>query len=121
MANQTVIKQVQGALEYEPRINLHRHPIAIDVVDRSVVLEGDVDGLAAKKLALQLARAVDGVDIVVDRLRIPPAEHRGDGAIRDTICEFLLRESELLNCTIRIRRRGIIETVRNILDDSSGQ
>src|SRR5438105_15487344 len=121
MTNQAIVKQVEAALEYEPRINVHRHPIKVGLTDGSLMLEGDVEDIAAKKLALELAAAVDGVRMVVDRLHVAPAERKGDGAIRDSLCDFLLREAELRNCTLRIRRKGIIETLRNVLDEASGQ
>ena len=58
---EAVVKLVQRALEREPRVNVHRNPIRIDIADGAVVLEGDVPDLAAKKLALELrARAGRG-------------------------------------------------------------
>ncbi|MEW5881906.1 MAG: BON domain-containing protein, partial [Pseudomonadota bacterium] len=90
LAKETIIKKVRALLEYEPRINLHRDPIEIDVVADAVVLEGEVADLAAKKLALELAASVPGVRGVVDRLHVKPAERLGDGAIRAALCEALL-------------------------------
>jgi len=102
-----IVKQVHRALEFETRINLHRHPIAISFADGAAVLEGEVADVAAKKLALELAGAVEGVRGVVDRLRVAPAEHRGDGAIRDALCGFLLNEPELRTCAVRVRGNGV--------------
>ena len=116
-----VIKLVHRSLEYESRINLHRCPIKIDFVDGAVVLEGEVEHLGAKKLALELAGAVDGVRGVLDRLRIAAAERKGDGAIRDSLCGFFLREPELQNCTIRVRIKGGIEMLRDVPRDGSGE
>ena len=107
-----VLKLVRGALEHERRINLHRFPLRIDLADGAVVLEGEVESVAAKKLALEYAAAVEGIRGVVDRLRITPAEPRGDGAIRDALGTFLLDTPELRNCTLRTRRRGRPETLR---------
>lgn len=53
-----VIRLVQKALEHEPRINLHRYPIKIGYADSAVILEGEVGGPAAKKLALEQAASV---------------------------------------------------------------
>ena len=115
-----VIKRVRRALEHEPHINLHRHPVAIGFTDGAVVLEGEMPDVAAKKLALELAGAVDGVRGVIDRLRVAPAEHKGDGAIRDVLCGFLLREPVLRNCAIRLRNKGGIDTLRAVPGDGSG-
>lgn len=108
-----VIKRVHGALEYERRINLHRYPVKIGFVDGAVVLEGEVADVAAKKLALELAGAVDGVRGVIDRLHITPAERKGDGAIRDSVRGAFLRQPEFRNCTIRSRAKGRVETLRD--------
>ncbi|HSN41547.1 MAG TPA: BON domain-containing protein [Burkholderiales bacterium] len=115
-----VIKRVRRALEHEPHINLHRHPVAIGFTDGAVVLEGEMPDVAAKKLALELAGAVDGVRGVIDRLRVAPAEHKGDGAIRDVLCGFLLREPVLRNCAIRLRNKGGVDTLRAVPGDGSG-
>lgn len=44
-----ILKTVRAALEREPRINLHRWPVHLDLTDDSVlVMEGDVESIAAK-------------------------------------------------------------------------
>jgi osmotically-inducible protein OsmY len=96
-------RKVHAALEREPRINIHRHPIRVESHDGAVVLEGEVADIAAKKLALEAAAAAGGVSSVVDRLRVAPGEARGDGAIRDSIARLLLDQAEFLNCTVRVR------------------
>ena len=116
-----IVRKVQAALEYEPRINLHRYPVKIGFVEGAVVLEGEVEGIAAKKLALELAAGVGGVRGVVDRLRIAPGERRGDGAIRDSLCGFLLGEAELRNCEIRVRAKGRVGTLRDVPGERSGE
>jgi osmotically-inducible protein OsmY len=116
-----IVRQVQGALERERRINLHRFPIRIRVAEGAVVLEGEVEDIAAKKLALELAGAVEGIRGVVDRLRVAPGERRGDGAIRDSLCSFLLRETEFRNCTVRVRAKGGVETLQDVREEPRGE
>lgn len=116
-----VIRRVRAALEREPRINLHRFPIRIDFVEGGVILEGEVEHVGAKKLALELAAATEGVRGVVDRLRVAPAERRGDGAIRDSFATYLLREPELRNCTIRVLVKGEAKTLREVPGDAEGE
>jgi osmotically-inducible protein OsmY len=116
-----IIRQVHGLLEREPRVNLHRRPIKIDVADAAVVLEGEVEDIAAKKLALRLAAGVEGIRGVVDRLRVLPAERKGDGAVRDSLCGFLLRAPELQNCTIRVRTKGRVEALREVPGEGAGE
>jgi osmotically-inducible protein OsmY len=112
-----VIRRVHQALEYEPRVNLHLYPVRIGYTDGAVVLEGEVGDVAAKKLALELAAAVDGVRGVIDRLHVLPSERKGDGAIRDSFCGFLLREPEFRGCSVRARVKGRIDTLREAPED----
>ena len=95
-------RKVHAALEREPRINIHRHPIRVQSQDGAVILEGEVADIAAKKLALEAAAAAEGVSGVVDRLRVAPGEARGDGAVRDSLARLLLEQAEFRNCTIRL-------------------
>lgn len=69
---QEVIKAVKAAFDHEPRINLHRCPVHIDFEDGVLTLEGEVENVAAKKLAMELGIAVFGVTGIVDRRRITP-------------------------------------------------
>lgn len=114
------VKQVRAALEFDTRINLHRHPIQVTFDNDAVVLEGEVDSVAAKKLALEHAGAVEGIRGVVDRLRVAPSERRGDGAIRDAYCVLLMSQRELANCGIRVRDSSRMQTVRQAPAERSG-
>ena len=109
-----VLKEVRAALEREPRINLHKFPVEIEFGDGVLTLEGEVEHIAAKKLSLESAIAVQGVSGIVDRLRVTPATRMGDGAILDAVRDALLQESILMNCSIRVIRKGQLETVRDL-------
>jgi len=115
-----VIRLVQKALEHEPRINIHRYPIKIGYADSAVILEGEVGDPAAKKLALEQAASVGHIRGVIDRLRVAPGERKGDGAIRTSLCNRLLQESEFRNCAVRARAKGRVETVREVSSDWGG-
>jgi osmotically-inducible protein OsmY len=95
--------RVHAALEREPRVNIHRHPIRVASADGTVTLEGEVADVAAKKLALELAASVNGVRTVVDRLRVLPGERRGDGAVRDSLARMLLASPELKRCCFNMK------------------
>lgn len=107
-----VIRKVHRALEYEPRINLHRFPVTVGFTEGAVILEGEVGRLSAKKLALEHAAAVEGVRGVIDRLHVAPSERKGDGAIRNSLCDAFLGQVELRNCAIRSRAKGRLKTLR---------
>lgn len=110
-----VLKKVRAAFEREPRINLHRYPVRMDFDDEVLTLEGEVENIAAKKLGLELAIAVPGVTGIVDRLHVIPAARMGDGAILDAVQDALLQETALQNCTLRVKHKGKMETVRKSL------
>ena len=112
--------QVHAALERERRINLHRHPIRIASNDGTVTLEGEVADVAAKKLALELAGAVQGVRTVVDRLRVAPGERRGDGAVRDSAARLLLESPELKRCSFNMRTNEKMVVLRRVERDAGG-
>ena len=108
----TAVKQIRAALERDTRINLHRFPINIVMQNGDLVLEGEVEDIAAKKLALTVAAATHGVERIVDRLRVAPAQKMGDAEIRDHVCRVLLEEPAFEQCLIRGYVDGRIETVR---------
>jgi osmotically-inducible protein OsmY len=110
----TVEKAVLAALEREPGVNLHRRPVHIEynVVERALVLEGEVDDIIAKRRAYECACRVDGVDGVMDRLRVRPGEPRGDGAIRASITQSILDEPTLRDCALHAYHKGMMETLR---------
>lgn len=117
---ETIVKQVRAALENEPRINVHRHPVRVSVASDAVALEGEVESIAAKKRAMRLAAAVQGVRGVIDRLHVVPGERRSDGEIRDALTGLLLGELELRDCAMRVRVKGALETLRDVPAGSAG-
>jgi osmotically-inducible protein OsmY len=113
---ETMTRKVHAALEREPRINIHRFPIAISNADGVVLLEGELADVAAKKLALDLAASVGGVSGIVDRLRVVAGERRGDGAVRDSLARLLLESPEFRNCTIRSHTNERDDVLRTAAD-----
>lgn len=119
---QDLAQSVRAALEADIRVNLARYPLRIDATsDGAVVLEGEVSDVAARKSALSVAARVPGVRGIVDRLRIALATPRGDPEIRDTLVKLIEQESELSNCTLRIRVEGRLETLHEAGPDGCGE
>lgn len=87
-----LVRELHALLACEPRINHHRFPISLSFDADTLVLEGDVENVGAKKLAVEKVRHWDGIEWVVDRMRVIPAARRGDGAIRDSVCAYLSSE-----------------------------
>ncbi|MGE5320944.1 MAG: BON domain-containing protein [Hyphomicrobiaceae bacterium] len=118
----SILKTVRAGFEREPRINVHRWPIRIAMSEDCVlVMEGEVESLAAKKLAREIAGAVPEVRGVVDRLQVVPAEPRGDGEILASLETLLLEARDLKNCTVRMEKKGQALVLREVRDaDASG-
>ena len=98
-----LIKRIRAALEKDTRINLHRFPIALFFDGAELVLAGNAEHIAAKKIALQLAAASDPTLRIVDRLRVTPAAAMSDGEIRDHVIKALLEEPALEHCLLSSR------------------
>jgi osmotically-inducible protein OsmY len=117
-----ILKSLRAALERDPYINVHRWPIQLNLTDdNALVLEGELESIAAKKRALELAGTLPDVRGVVDRLHVAPTERKSDGEILDILEGGLLAARELKNCSLRVIRKGQTVTRREALgDDSSG-
>ncbi|GFO57436.1 BON domain-containing protein [Geomonas sp. Red276] len=111
-----VIGTIQAAMEREPRIKVHSNAIQMTFADGVVTLTGEVDGIAAKKLAMEIAASPSPVSGIVDRLRVEPSERMEDGAIRDHVCDTLIEEPAFRNYTIRAVVKQEVEPLR-VLDD----
>lgn len=99
-------KEVRAAFELDPRVDLHRFPIHVLKNGQGLRLEGEVENIAAKRVALLIAQRASGLEKVIDALRLVPAEPRGDGEIRDGFVRSLVAQQELRNATIRQFTKG---------------
>ncbi|HEV7913436.1 MAG TPA: BON domain-containing protein [Albitalea sp.] len=119
MANATdVTKVLRAAFEIDPRVDLHRFPIHVVHNGKGVILQGEVENIAAKRVALQLAHRLSGMTQVIDALRLVPSEPRGDGEIRDAFVRALRSQPELRNCSVRQHHKGQLQTVFQTDDDA---
>jgi len=109
-----VVGTIRAALEREPRVNLHNHPIELGFADGVVTIAGEVGGVAAKKTALNLAAKPTPVKGLVDRLRVEPSEQMEDGAIRDHVCNFLTSEPAFRSYSVRAVVKQEMESIRSV-------
>ena len=107
-----IVNEVAAALERETTVDLHDFPLQLEFDAGVLTMAGEVEHIMAKKLALELAAAVTGVERIVDRLRLVPAERMQDGEIRDHVCNALLAEKLLDSCALRAIVKGKPEVVR---------
>jgi osmotically-inducible protein OsmY len=112
----TVLDAVRSALHSESRVHATERPIHLAFAHGEVTMEGEVDHIAGKKLALEAAARVPGVDTLVDRLHVRPATPMGDGDIRDKVRDALLEEIVIAACIIRVWDNRRLETVREPAD-----
>jgi osmotically-inducible protein OsmY len=106
MVDSSIVKQVRAKLEHDPRINLHRYPVTIAMENDDLVLTGELEGIAAKRLVLLEAAETPGVRRIIDRLTVAPAERMGDAEIRDHVDRVLLEEPAFENILIGGRANG---------------
>ena len=72
MTEEIIVKKLLATLEKDTRINLHRYPISIAMQNADLILAGEMESGAAKKIALVAAAETIGVHQIVDRLRVTP-------------------------------------------------
>ena len=95
------LANARGALGRDTRVAPEFASIALDFRDGDLTMTGEVATIAAKKLARDDAAAVPGVDHIVDRPRVAPAERMEDGQIRDLVHGAPLQEPALSDCALR--------------------
>jgi osmotically-inducible protein OsmY len=115
-----IIAKVRATLEKDTRINLHHFPIALSFEGEDLVLAGEMEYLASKKIAFELAAAIDPTARIVDRLRVKPAELMGDREIRDHVIKVLLEEPALERCQIQSRLPNSLEIHRQTVPEPTG-
>jgi osmotically-inducible protein OsmY len=109
-----VVGTIRATLERDPRVNVHSNTIGLNFADGVVTVSGEVDGIAAKKVILELAAAPSPVTGIVDRLHVEPSEWMEDGAIRDHVCNALLGEPAFDSYSIQAVVKQDLETVRSV-------
>jgi len=97
-----VVKSVLRAFRAEPRLGPYFRLDRVAVEDDGVlVLEGEVAGLAERKLALLLAAGTPGISRIADRIRVKPAIPVGDKEIRVRLREILATDSDFSDLDVR--------------------
>ena len=107
-----IAAQAREALGRQPLVRPSLSSLRLAFADGDLIMEGELPSIAAKRLALESAAAVPGVDHIVDRLRVTPAERMEDGRIRDLVRDALLQEPALADCALREWVKGKLEAVR---------
>lgn len=117
---QRILDDVRAALASVPLLDLHRTSIRTAWDGQAVTLEGEVESIAAKKLALEAVVALPGVSAIVDRLHVAPAQRQGDGEIWHDVTDALRQESAFRECRLRGAVDGRTEAVLQKPDSRRG-
>ena len=97
-----VESKVRAVLRSEPRLGATFHLKALMIEpDGSVILEGDVPSIAAKKLALEKVASIPGLTGIVDRLHVERATPMGDDEIRVHVRDAMIEEPAFERLEIR--------------------
>ncbi len=112
-STETVLREAQAALEREPYIDRHHHKVKLGIENGALVIEGEVGSVAAKKLALECAAAIDGIGGIIDRLHVAPIERKRDGEMRELLYRLLAEEPAFQRCRLRVWDKARLETRRN--------
>jgi osmotically-inducible protein OsmY len=113
--------EVRAALRSEPRLGPSFHLKALGIEpDGSLILDGEVPTIAAKKMALEKVAAIPGITGIVDRLHVEPATRMGDGEIRVHVRDSLIEEPAFERLEIRECVGGQFQLVRDIPEGARG-
>lgn len=116
-----VLDAVRARLRSLPGLEAGHAAIRLAWAEGTLEIEGEVDGVATKKRALRAAASVPGVEAVVDRLRVRPAEPMGDRAIRDHVVRAFLAEPAFAELALFERHGDRLDPIRASPIDVRGQ
>ena len=91
-ALEQVVSRVREAIMSESRLRGQHKRVNLSIENGTLTLEGEVDSVASKKLALEKAAEVPDIVGIVDRLHVAPAQPMTDGEIGALMREALLQE-----------------------------
>ncbi|ALP53910.1 hypothetical protein Tel_12620 [Candidatus Tenderia electrophaga] len=84
-----LIKQIEAALEQDVRFNPSQSRLRICANDRGIVLAGEVDNIAEKRLAANLSRTLAGDEVDVEDRLCVATEQVADAELAQHICRQL--------------------------------
>lgn len=113
MDSHDTIEKVRARLRSIPRLGPAFSPDRLELgADGVLLLEGEVDSVALKRLALEQTAALPEVSGILDRLRVRPASPMGDAEIRDHLRKVLMPASEFTGLEIAELKNGQVEILR---------
>ncbi|GAB4393101.1 MAG: hypothetical protein Tsb0032_11180 [Kiloniellaceae bacterium] len=117
---ETILNAVRQVWTSEPRIGPRAPHLGMALAAGVLTLEGEMPDIAAKKIALELAAAVPGVEGIVDRLHVTPAERMEDGEIREHLHLALEQETAFAELALSEIVKGAEKTLRQPAERQRG-
>ena len=117
-----LLAKVRATLRSEPLLgpSFHLRDLRIEQ-DGSLILDGEVPSVAAKKLALEhVAALVPSATCIVDRLHVKPAVQMTDNEIRVHVRNGLIDELSLRALEIRELEKGELRLMRGAPEKALG-
>ncbi|MGE5467544.1 MAG: BON domain-containing protein [Ignavibacteria bacterium] len=109
---EAILKQVAAAIEHQAGVDMQAAALDLHWQDGAVVVDGEVPDVRTKKMAVAAAEGAAAGAGVIDRMRVDSGPPLGDGATRDAVCRWLLRDIDFQNCGIRACVKNQLETLR---------
>ncbi|HYW91637.1 MAG TPA: BON domain-containing protein [Gammaproteobacteria bacterium] len=101
MSEDRLVRAILAAFERDPAIDLHRDAVRVRGDGETLVLDGEVDNIAAKRRALILARETADTPNVLDRLRLRVSRERGDRELAQAVTGALSQEGAFRGTPVR--------------------
>lgn len=102
--------------ELHREVRLRGRPISVAVEEGRVVLKGEVESLAEKRLATNLVRQLREVGELRDALRLPIVHQLTDRQIQDHIYDALLEDRAIDHRTVDVAVDDHVVTLRGTVD-----
>ncbi|MGZ8218666.1 BON domain-containing protein [Methylomagnum sp.] len=115
--NPALIKSILADLEQDSRVDARHFPIRVKAEDGTLVLEGTVADIAAKRIARHIAHSRSHEAPVLDRLRVAVPESEGAGKLRDEVVNLLQTEAAFNTSGLYLRDGDRLEAVREVRDE----
>jgi len=113
--------KVRAVLRSEPRLGAAFHLKTLQIErDGSVIVDGEVPSVAAKKIALEKVAAIPGIMGIVDRLHVEPATQMSDGEIRVHVRDAMIEEPAFEQLEIRECVGGQFQLARGVPQGARG-
>lgn len=117
-----VLAEAGKALAAEIRLAGVYPRLSLAVDDNgALMIEGEVESVAEKRIALERAAAVEGLAGIVDRVRVQPAERMEDKNIRQHLLHALYQDTAFANIDLKERLDGDVVSFRKTPESEAGE